>query len=170
MSLTTKEQKSRVFWIDNLKLIAAILVMISHYAQLLARDSIVAPSYIVFLNRYPFALFTNGEFWVCVFCVLSGLLADKKIIRSFDELLLSYVTRYFRFLIPVGIANLYALIIYKIASAGEYHTGGFLDFARCTFVLDNSINPTLWVMRHILIGTLLIYTANYVISKMGGGK
>ncbi len=111
------DTKNRVVWIDYLKIIACLMVLIGHYYNAFYSFCNYSPSLnsniVFFFKNFP-SPYLDGNFWVCVFCVLSGYLASRKEIRSVKTMIREFVLRYFRFIIPLTIINVCIYFIYLI--------------------------------------------------------
>jgi len=59
------------------------------------------------LSYQPYGILNNGNFWVCVFLVISAFLFAKKVMREKEVNMFSLcVKRYLRLMIPVGIVGI----------------------------------------------------------------
>lgn len=65
----------------------------------------------------------NGEFWVCVFAILSGYLLNKKDIRNGADLIKICINRYFRFVIPFFFANFFVYLLYNFVGFSAQKCG-----------------------------------------------
>lgn len=165
-------------WIDNLKLIAAGGVFLCHYAEAFAVEGAGITSWLKYLNQYLLALVINGEFWVCIFCILSGYLVSRKKISCFKELLKGCINRYFRFFIPFMFANLFVYAIantigFSSRSCGQMISNAWfmeayisdisiLDVAKHSILLGSGLNSTFWVIRHMFLASCIIYISSYL--------
>lgn len=177
------EKINRFRWIDNLKLVAAWGIALGHLMNALAvgeKHEFFALSKTI--NFYLLSGILNGELWVVLFCMISGYLLARKKITTLENFFFSVFQRYFRFVIPLFFANLFAYVIY--CSIGYYTAkcGGVLDntwiasmyntsMSFCSVIknsitLGNQLNSTLWVIRHMYIASCLIYLTKYVSFRL----
>lgn len=108
------EKINRFRWIDNLKLVAAWGIVLGHLMNALAvgeKHEFFALSKMI--NFYLLSGILNGEFWVVLFCMISGYLLSRKKITSLENFFFSVVQRYFRFVAPLFLQT-YLLMQYIV--------------------------------------------------------
>ena len=121
---------AHIQYIDGLKLIMCYMIMLIHFAiayfpvgfigygsTYQAEERIPA-----FFAGLPYSIYTNSPFPLHVFFALVALLPTIAFYRSqqpYPSLQRQAIKRYFRFLLPVGVANL---------GTSLHHSWGFLDF------------------------------------------
>lgn len=165
--------KERVIWIDGLKFIACFIVFLGHYYS--AFGFLINTNSLFIQSVYKiFHAFIFGNWWVYVFCIISGWLATKRHITYFKDLIYALTNRYVRFVLPIFVANLLVYAIWVMDGFSNYAMGTAYD---CEFLmepyqnqyslsdvfvssllLDNRFIGPLWVLRDILIGNCLTYT------------
>lgn len=177
-------EKKRVYWIDGLKLIACICVFFSHYQGVFFEKCQIKPEYHWLLQSFlasSFNLFKNGNLWMCMFCVISGYFAAKKEIKDLKALGKAIIMRYLRFLLPLLVVNISALLIantigFPNQQYGEILTNtwvsGYYNFkitlwiaVRASIKLSSELNSPLWMIYPLFIGTCLIYVYKYLCNK-----
>lgn len=137
-------------------------------------------------NKFPFGMIINGEFWVCVFAILSGYLLNKKNIRNGKDLVKICINRYFRFVIPFFFANLFVYFLYSFVGFSAQKCGmiinnewllnqytnpiRFVDIVKNSFMLGSELNNNFWIIKHMLLGSWLIYISNYTCYKLHSQK
>lgn len=65
-------------WVDNIKFLVAGGVFLCHFTESFAVSGARISAWLEFVNKYPLNMVLNGEFWVCIFAILSGYLLRKK--------------------------------------------------------------------------------------------
>lgn len=107
------EQRPLIRWIEGLRAIACLCIFAHHffsafypvtlYGTALADAS---PQALV-LVQSPFSVVLNGNFWVCVFCMIAGFVAScpyflaPKSEQALSRFSGSLILRYFRLCLPV---------------------------------------------------------------------
>ncbi|MGM9569482.1 MAG: hypothetical protein ACI3XC_05320 [Phascolarctobacterium sp.] len=129
MNLPSKAT-SNIDYLDSLKLIMCYLVMLLHFTLAFFPAGFIgygskyplAERYQAFMDALPLSLFTNTSFSLFTFFVLIAMfptIAFYKAKAPYEVLQRQAIKRYFRFLLPVGVA---------ILATHYLHIGGFLDF------------------------------------------
>lgn len=173
-------------WIDNIKFIAAICVFLCHYTESFAVEGAGIPRWLQYANKFPLGMIINGEFWVCIFAILSGYLLNKKNIRNGIDLIKICVNRYFRFVIPFFFANLFVYFLYSFVGFSAHKCGmlinnewllkqytnsiGLISVVKNSLMLGSGLNNNFWVIKHMLFGSWLIYASNYICYKFNNKK
>ena len=120
----------RIQYIDGLKLIMCYTIMLIHFSiayfpvGFIGYGSTYQPEERIpaFLAGMPYSIYTNSPFPLHVFFALVALLPTIAFYRSqqpYPSLQRQAIKRYFRFLLPVGVA---------ILGTSLLHSWGFLDF------------------------------------------
>lgn len=173
-------------WIDNIKFIAAVGVFLCHYTESFAVPGAGIPRWLQCANEFPLRMVINGEFWVCVFAILSGYLINKKNIKNGTDLIKICINRHFRFVIPFFFANFFVYLLYSFAGFSAQKCGmiinnewllnqytnpiGFISVVKNSFMLGSELNNNFWIIKHMLFGSLLIYISNYICYKFHNQK
>lgn len=175
--------KQHLGWIDIVKVLAATMIMTAHF-QDAALDACRFPPAVSgvynIINTILVPL-QNGKFWVMVFCIVSGYLGCKKV-GNFRELILEAFSRYLRFFLPLLLCNSGAYAIFRMGgyasvTYGEMFGNSWIsshysgNYTPVTVLIQSLIfgarlNSTLWMLRPLFIGNLLILTVNYLSGKV----
>lgn len=159
------------------------MVLIGHFYDAFYGFDALSPDLngitVSFFEYFP-KPFLDGKFWVCVFCVISGVLASRKVVCSYKELFKEIILRYLRFLIPLFAANsivylLHVTVGFYNHQIGELYANSWLSgcLFNITFkaVIKNSIlfgaeliSP-LWMLRPLFIGNITILISNFITNK-----
>lgn len=117
----------KINYLDGLRGIAAINVMIMHFFIILVPAMIYSdrmPSHLGNLEQIfsstPLGLIGAGNFSVCIFFVLSGYVLTQKYFRTKDKKIIvsGAVRRYIRLFVPVLAVTILSLLL---ASTGVFH-------------------------------------------------
>lgn len=117
----------KITYLDGLRGIAAINVMIMHFFVILAPAMIYSnklPSHLGKLEQIftstPLGLIGAGNFSVCIFFVLSGYVLTQKYFKTRDNniIISSAARRYIRLFIPVFAA---IMLSFLLSSTGLFH-------------------------------------------------
>ncbi|WP_353106618.1 acyltransferase family protein [Acetoanaerobium noterae] len=170
----------KIVYIEGIKGLAAITVVISHYLQFYYIDDFfINPStqahYL--LSKTPINLFYNGNASVCFFFIISSYLISTKLYsNNYNKISFSkpVIQRYFNLMIPTFISLIfcYILLNFNLYTAFTEYTKdfryndmskNFIYFIKIAifdvfFKYSNSYNTVLWVMTYNVYGTLLVYT------------
>ena len=144
------------------------------------------PGWLKCVNRFPLGMLINGEFWVCVFAILSGYLLNKKNIKNGTDLIKICINRYFRFVIPFFFANFFVYLLYCFGGFSAQKCGiiinnewllnqytnpiRFISVVKNSLMLGSQLNNTFWIIKHMLLGAWLIYISNYICYKFHNQK
>lgn len=161
-------------------------VFLCHYTESFAVPGAGIPRWLQCANEFPLGMVINGEFWVCVFAILSGYLINKKNIKNATDLIKICINRYFRFVIPFFFANFFVYLLYSFAGFSAQKCGmiinnewllnqytnpiGFISVVKNSFMLGSELNNNFWIIKHMLFGSLLIYISNYICYKFHNQK
>lgn len=191
------EKSKRIYWIDGLKGIACIMIFVHHFFVGFMPASYYGvgamqhgnDGWEVLLSQNPASVLINGNFWVCVFCVLSGLVQGYKIfsMESLDRLPKDMVKRYFRLSLPVFFISLIVYLMMKgevffniqanqiVQSPwlGTYYLEKktlkdvfYTSFISVWFVGDFTFSNAFWMLKEIFVGSYL----TYILSMIGHKK
>jgi peptidoglycan/LPS O-acetylase OafA/YrhL len=178
----------KIAYLDGIRGIAALLVFFHHFLLVFYISYYVWDVNAVHLNGWEiwygqsvFSVFSNGNFCVNIFFVLSGYVLSRKYFQTFTpELLISGAQRRFvRIYIPVAFtlvlsyilikANLYNNVAVSHITITESWFGSMWNFPNpfeklCSslvygtmFMGDNSLDTTLWTMSIEFYGSLFVF-------------
>ena len=181
---TMEIKNDRNYAVDLLKLFLCFGVVLYHinYTFYYGIDdkSVFVPGF-AYLFGIPFRGLFNGTFNVYLFCVLSGYFASTKIIKSFKELIVVCLKRYYVFLVPTFFCNLICFVLYKnnlfyhkelshlfnnTWLLNNYPEGiSFLTIVKQSLYFGSILNQPLWMLSSLFCGNILIYFSSYLKSK-----
>lgn len=177
-------ERERIYWIDYIKIIACLMVLVGHFWDTFYRFCLNSPNLSpISINIFTYfpKPFLDGNFWVCVFCILSGYLTAKKKILSFKQLIKEFFMRYVRFFIPLLLANIFVYLIFILVGysnlefshiygndwlATFYKSFSIPMLIKNSLFLGSQLNGPLWMIRPLFIGNLLIMVFNYITNKL----
>lgn len=130
----------RIQYIDGLKLIMCYMIMLIHFTIAYFPDGYISfgsnytaaeriPS---FWDGLPYSIYTNSPFPLHIFFALTAVLPTISFFRSkepYVSLQRQAIKRYFRFLLPVGVAILGTALL---------HSWGLLDFKELAQLRNSS--------------------------------
>ena len=130
----------RIQYIDGLKLIMCYMIMLIHFTIAYFPDGYIsfgsnytaAERIPAFWDGLPYSIYTNSPFPLHVFFALAAVLPTIAFFRSKDpypSLQRQAIKRYFRFLLPVGVAILGTALL---------HSWGLLDFKELAQLRNSS--------------------------------
>lgn len=173
-----KDDNNYLFWIDGLKLLACIGVFWSHFCSAFIYSAEHISPFIVNITQI-FSMLLNGAFQVRLFCIISGLLASYKVVKTLHELIESIVRRYLRFVIPFFSLGLILILIEYTIGYHSVECGRLLnmtwleghnttritmmDILKLTFFFDHSFDGSLWTVPCIFVGSCLVYVISYLL-------
>ena len=196
-----QKANGRVLWIDGLRGIACLAIFAHHFGCCFypvtqyGPDGDWATPASIALAQSPLAVLLNGNFWVCVFCVIAGFVAarshftppgeDGISLRRFSGQLLN---RYFRMVLPVFWISLAVLIMVKLqlftnraffetyyiywsalTYAEDFYTFPSLileTFVKLCFVGTEKYVMVLWSIRLLFYG----YFVSILLAQMSWGR
>ncbi len=169
-------------YLDTIKLVACIGIYLGHYIGAFYNFCEPKPDLSIYIikaiNSFPINILYSSEFLLTQFYIISGLLAGRKNIQNKNELLKQIIRRYLRFVLPIGMVNLFVFIMLKegvfcTEVAGQalhnmwissYYSSD-VKLTECivwTLALSPYLNGPLWVVKYIFIGNLIVYLMNYL--------
>lgn len=189
-------QKNKIYFLDGLRGFAALAVVFNHFIDAFYpkisgefSGAITLQTWEKILAYTPFGLFFNGDFAVCIFFVISGLVISRSFFQheNFHQAPLYVCKRYLRFVLPVAFS---ALIAWLITHLGFSHNKeifavtnstwverffiydfGFFSAAAYGFIevfffnCSYHFNPVLWTMVYEFWGSILIYFLLYLFGN-----
>ncbi len=180
-------KKERYPWMDYVKLFAAVMILTGHFhdaAYDFCTLAPAAPGWYRALNGFLIP-FQNGKFWIMVFCIISGFLGAKEV-KSFRALIAECVVRYLRFFVPLLLVNTLSFALYK---GGLYYSGIYgslmgntwigghyvgpfrlVDIAKQSIFFGAALDSTLWMMRPLFAGNVLILLTRYLTHRLSRRK
>lgn len=130
------------------------------------------PRWLQCVNKFPLGLIINGEFWVCVFAILSGYLLNKKDIKNGVDLIKICINRYIRFVIPFFFANFFVYLLYSFVGFSAQKCGmiinnqwllnqytnaiDFISVVKNSLMLGNELNNNFWIINQTYVVRLLV--------------
>lgn len=180
----------RINWIDGLRGIGCVCIVLHHFTQKYFPASYFGPGsgYDNFLPfgldekfaQLPFFFLLNGNFWVCIYLMISGFVIANKSINSAKGHSLVFFIRYFirRYLtlmLPILIAELALLVGTLVFPDAVFPDGEDpLTLVKCLksslfgvfFTMDMSVINPFWMMVHIFLGGLLVLFLRLLIRNL----
>lgn len=177
-------QKERLLYLDGLKGIAAIWVVLHHF-YLMTYTAMPTDWHII--EDIPFVnIFFNGNFAVHLFLMISSFLITMIIRKdnSIISLQRTIVKRYFRLAVPISIiiiitcllyyCNLMAIHEISVLTDNSKISNYFYELCPKDFVFSLLFSPLghskvigpCWMLKFIFIGTFLIAIINIAIHNL----
>lgn len=176
--------QERLLYLDGLKGIAAIWVILHHF-YLMTYTAIPTEWYII--EDIPFVnIFFNGNFAVHLFLMISAFLMTM-VIRKNDSVYLlqrTIVKRYFRLMVPISIIIIITCLLYSCnliaihdfseltgnSKISNYYYGlspkDFVYALLFTPLGHSKVIGPCWMLKYIFIGTFLIVIINIAIHNL----
>lgn len=193
--MNRNENKQYLYWINGLKGIACFAIAAHHF--LLAFypgtywQGTVQVKQTFDLKRWywetPLSVVTNGNYMVCIFCVLSGLLCAYGIMANENmqdgKISRSIFKRYFRLAVPIFVLSLFVYLMQKAGMflnleisevtdsvwLGEQYQVPFTlkdvvlsSFVKVLFVGDSTFSTAFWMLHKLFTGSFLAYMIGIV--------
>ena len=165
------EKTNKIHYIDGLKGVGALMVMLSHYNLM----RFPAPTW--FHDGYFSTLFMSGGFAVALFLIVSGFTAWMSVERKINDRKLigeMIVNRYFRFAIPFGVVFIIMYACWYLGifnwhiDAGELTKSevlktafwpvnivGFIKSLLLSPINSDFWDSPLWMMKYVFLGTYI---------------
>ena len=165
------EKTNKIQYIDGLKGVGALMVMLSHYNLM----RFPAPTW--FHDGYFSTLFMSGGFAVALFLIVSGFTAWMSVERKINDRKLigkMIVNRYFRFGIPFGVVFIIMYACWYLGifnwhiDAGELTKSevlktafwpvnivGFIKSLLLSPINSDFWDSPLWMMKYVFLGTYI---------------
>lgn len=185
-------KNKRLHFIDGYKGLLCFMIMFCHFWNIYRLTTGESP-----LSHRIMDAFTNiplgnyllaASFWLYAFLVISGYLLSFASIKSATDLLTKSVCRFLRLFIPIFGACVIIFVIYKAVGfhncdTADYFKNSWLmsfytkDFVwkdifkqsyRAMFKGGCDFNPPFWVIRDMLVASVLIYICkltDYIFEK-----
>ncbi|MBR2403700.1 MAG: acyltransferase [Lachnospiraceae bacterium] len=192
-------KKNHIQWINGLRGIACLGVAIHHFLITFFPATHLGDYYFPtrlnhidgFLSTSALGVLINGNFYVCIFCCLSGYVLSHSVIKleQKDRLAEIITKRYFRLALPMFII---AFIISAMMHLNlfsnrnfSYYSGGYLiDTYFTTFIRwrdipflslvsvwfhgDTTISPVFWMLNILFMGSffsIILSVASWKLDK-----
>lgn len=181
-------KNERLTWIDGLRGLACILIFTHHFLVSFFPSSyngdpntsrMIYGLDVKWANS-PLSFIICGNFWVSVFCLVSGLVLGYQVYRAktTNEVSSMVLKRYPRLCFPLAVVSFAAWImmqfsLFPTAEVQKLSTSSwivsaygdkpsFLQFLNTTFVAtwlngDHTYSPAFWLMNIFLSGSFLAY-------------
>ncbi|MDO4490418.1 MAG: acyltransferase [Lachnospiraceae bacterium] len=186
---TSADTQRRIRWIDGLRGVGCLCIFFHHFLMGYypatywgtAAESRIRWGLDTRLADLPFFFWINGNFWVCVYLFISGMVVANKSLGQETEhktvyLLRSFVRRYLTLLLPIFLGELFmclgniALPNNVIPDLGQPLS--LFQYLKSTFwsvlfVCDKSVMGSLWTMQAIFLGGLLILLVRVLFRNKG---
>ena len=190
-------KNKRNTWIDGLKGIACFQVFFNHFmcsvypAYYMSGDQPVHTNgFEKWLAYSPLNMLFEGEMFVAIFCLVSGIFLTYKVMKLKDDrgsLSEIIVGRYFRLVLPVVPVGILVFIFNRIglftnvaasAVTGSKWLGSFYDkpigffsmlasvFIKTWFYGDDMISTAFWMLPQMFIGSFLAILLGAVYWRM----
>lgn len=177
--MVTNMKKERFAFLDGLKGFACLGVFTHHFflsffpASYFGTDAAVmtASGFDVSLSVEPYSFFVNGNFWVCLFLVISAFLLSNKIFQlrsksAFDTLSETLLKRYLRLMIPAALIGIFSYFLTDLLTRtglnylGKINSLSFPSFLYHAVVhmwifVDSSVQGPFWMLHYLLFGSYL---------------
>lgn len=185
----------RIRWIDGLKGIASLMIVLHHFilafmpalyygstiqSNIFKSEGALADS--------PFMFVIGGHFLVSLFLMLSGLVLSLQVYRTntIKELLVNILKRYIRLAIPVFIVS---VIVYGMLRYGLFSNNALAEvtgspwlslyyqaplslksvfetsFYTVWFIGNDSFSTAFWMLTHLFFGSLMTYFIVFIVRK-----
>lgn len=180
----SKRTSSREVYIDGIKGLACLMIMITHYFGIVRRAEVLpADSFniLLFISNKFIKTVIDDSVWLQVFFVISGYLLSKTSVQSIKELLIRSFLRFIRLYIPmmgaciliflieyvIGFHNNIMLVDYTNTWFSSYYKSKFIvmdimiDPLKALIVGGSKMNSPYWVIHGMFLSSLIIYLCNY---------
>lgn len=181
-------RSERILYLDGLKGAACIFIMLGHFAGIYKyaeTASAIECGFLKSFTVFPISFFCDEDFWLFLFFVISGYLAAFSKIQGLMDVFRKTVLRFLRLFVPVCGAILITFIIGHTAGFHNQELRSLIDnpwfFRSYQDVFDfkdlllepfkvfwyggSKFNSPLWVMKDMLLSSMLIYCINCIIRN-----
>lgn len=175
-------KKERILFLDGLKGFACLGVFTHHFflsffpASYFGEEAVImtASGFDERLASAPYAFFINGNFWVCVFLLISAFLLSDKLFglkessdpQKYSSLSGILLKRYVRLMVPVlliGIFNYFLVELLTVTHLNYMNKENTLSFLSLLYhgliktwiTVDSSIQGPFWMLHYLLFGSYL---------------
>ena len=179
--MSEKSASKRLYYLDSVKYIFCLIIFWAHFTGVFWTMCEVKPDLkpgFQVLFHPPLSILVDSNLALYGFCMLAGFLAAHKKIKSVKELVIQFITRYVRFVVPFFFINLIAFLIYytigfpTVVSSqllhnswvGTYynHAPTLKELITASLTMSGELNGPLWMMKYIFFGTCFIFIYNFV--------
>lgn len=178
LTLNSDKHKDRIQWVDFLKGIACIIVILGHTHS--AYSANLSQSFETFLTTVCSPLL-NGGLMVCLFSVLSGYVSFKD--NQTVNLIKAIIKRYIQLMIPIMFTGIIVAVVQRTIGFAKADARIELGIASSTYLEtiplikvlyegligvlfkgECTINPAFWMMRSLFFGTIICRISNFLIG------
>lgn len=194
-NFTMKKCSKRIYWIDGLRGFACLMIFIHHFSLGFFPASYYGGKVVshinngidISLSQYPLSVIYNGDFWVCIFCLLSGLVQSYKIFCTdgLGKVPEDMLKRYLRLSLPVFAVSFFVYLMMHLnlfynlkindvvespwLGAFYLDKASFKDVFISSFITDwVTKNPmfsnAFWMLEYILIGSYITYILAIIVK------
>lgn len=173
-------KKNRILFLDGLKGFACLGVFTHHFfltffpASYFGADAEVrtVSGFEARLASAPYAFFINGNFWVCLFILISAFLISDRVFRikeeesgrAFPALSKLILKRYVRLMVPVLVIGIFAHVLTDILTfvnlnyMNKVNELSFLSLLKHAVIYtwitpDSSVQGPFWMLHYLLFGS-----------------
>ncbi len=189
LSESRVKETSKLIYLDGIRGFAAFCVFLHHfglafytaYFNYFQSSAHLPGALEIRYGHSLLSVFTNGNYWVCVFFVLSGFVLSQKYFntQSLEDLVSGAQRRFLRLYIPVAFTITLSFILIcahllynkpvAVIAHSEWWFGPFTSYPDCLAqyrdsVLyktmlggDSTFDTTLWTMAIEFFGSLLVF-------------
>ncbi len=182
------EPKNKVFYLDGIRGLAAFCVFLHHFLLAFYPAYFTSDITTTHLNgldvRYGqsiFSFLSNGNFSVCIFFVLSGLVLSRSYFEqpNIATLVSAAQRRFLRLYMPVAVTLCLAYLLiktnlfYNVAASSITHSGWWMGYMwtfehkttlfiqsllyKVMFMGDNTYDTSLWTLSLELYGSMFVF-------------
>lgn len=178
------EQK-RIEWIDGLKGLSCIFIVLHHFilgyypAAYHGTDgfSHFSSGIDIAFSQSPFAVFTIGDFWVTIFCMISGIVIANQVwkMREDKQFSKALLKRYPRLVLPVFFVSVIVFLMLQIGLFYNVQASSMTHSEWLSmFYLDKSSVPELFLDSFVdtwFVGMRLVYSnAFWMLNDLFAGS
>lgn len=180
------KKSGHIYWLDGIKGIACILIFVHHFVLTFFPSAYTGEQKTTHLSGFdtllaqsPLNVFLTGNFLVCVFCCISGLVLSYSIFNADnrnEKLSKTLFKRYPRLMLPLFVVTVIIFFMMKfnlfsnIAASkitlskwlGSYYSKQFswpdifyTSFISVWFKFDHTFCTAFWMLSYIFYGSIL---------------